>query len=73
MKNRSKNRSKIKCDLGSIFGGSWEDFGMDVEAKLGQIGAKIDQKSKLKKACNKDADFEPKNLKNKEYLLDDDG
>ena len=35
MKNRSKKRSKIRCDLGSIFDGSWVDFGVDLEAKLG--------------------------------------
>ena len=33
--NQSKNRSKIRCDLGSIFGGSWVDFGLDLGAKLG--------------------------------------
>ena len=46
MKNRSKNRSKINCDLGSIFDGSWVDFGMDLGAKLGpswgQVGLQID-------------------------------
>ena len=35
MKNPSKNISKIRCDLGSIFGGSWVDFGVDLGAKLG--------------------------------------
>ena len=45
----SKNRSKIRCDLGSIFGGSWVDFGVDLGAKLGpswgQVGAKLGSKS----------------------------
>ena len=45
MKNRSKNRSKIRCDLGSIFDGSWVGFGMDLGAKLGpswgQVGTKL--------------------------------
>ena len=53
MKNRSKNRSKIRCDLGSIFDGSWVDFGMDLGAKLGpswdQVGIKIDKKRYQKK------------------------
>ena len=35
MKNRSKNISKIRCDLGSIFDGSWVGFGVDLGAKLG--------------------------------------
>ena len=35
MKNLSKKRSKIRCDLGSIFGGSWVGFGVDLGAKLG--------------------------------------
>ena len=35
IKNRSKNKSKIRCDLGSIFGGSWVGFGRDLGAKLG--------------------------------------
>ena len=34
MKNQSKNTSKIRCDLESIFDGSWVDFGMDLGAKL---------------------------------------
>ena len=38
--------------LGWIWGPSW-----------GQVGAKIDQKSKLKKACNKDGDRELLNVK----------
>ena len=38
--------------LGWICGASW-----------GQVGAKIDQKSKLKKACNKDGDRELLNVK----------
>ena len=45
IKNQSKNRSKIRCDLGSIFDGSWVDFGVDLGAKLapswGQVGAKL--------------------------------
>ena len=53
MKNRSKNRSKIRCDLGSIFDGSWVGFGMDLGAKLGpswdQVGIKIDKKRCQKK------------------------
>ena len=40
MKNRSKNISKIRCDLGSIFDGSWMGFGVDLGAKL---GPKIEQ------------------------------
>ena len=40
IKNRSRNRSKIRCDLGSIFDGSWVGFGVDLGAKL---GPKIDQ------------------------------
>ena len=38
--------------LGWIWGPSW-----------GQVGTKIDQKSKLKKACNKDGDRELLNVK----------
>ena len=38
--------------LGCIWGPSW-----------GQVGTKIDQKSKLKKACNKDGDQELLNVK----------
>ena len=45
IKNRSKNKSKIRCDLGSIFVGSWVDFGVDLGAKLGpswgQVGTKL--------------------------------
>ena len=67
MKNRSKNKSKIRCDLGSIFDGSWMGFGRDLEAKLGpswsQVGTKIDQKSKSEKACNKDGVRELLNVK----------
>ena len=61
--NRSKNRSKIRCDLGSIFIGSWMGFGLDLAPSWGQVGTKIDQKSKLKKACNKDSDRELLNVK----------
>ena len=49
MKNRSKNISKIRCDLGSIFDGSWMGFGVDLGGKLGsswgQVGAKLGYKS----------------------------
>ena len=38
MKNRSKNISKIRCDLGSIFDGSWMGFGVDLG---GKVGAKL--------------------------------
>ena len=38
-------------------------FGLDLGAKLNQVGTKIDQKSKLKKACNKDGDRELLNVK----------
>ena len=51
MKNRSKNRSKIRCDLGSIFDGSWVGFGVVLAPKMEPSWA---QKSKSKKACNKD-------------------
>ena len=48
-----KNRSKISCDLGSIFDGSWMGFGVDLGAKLGpswgQVGIKIDKKRCQKK------------------------
>ena len=42
----------LRWILGWIWGPSW-----------GQVGAKIDQKSKLKKACNKDGDRELLNVK----------
>ena len=52
MKNRSKNRSTIRCDLGSIFGGSWVGFGVDLGAKLepswDQIAIKVDPTSDQK-------------------------
>ena len=67
MKNRSKNRSKIRCDLGSIFDGSWMGFGLDLGSwgpSWGQVGSKIHQESKSKKACNKDGHRELLNVKN---------
>ena len=51
MKNRLKNRSKIRCDLGSIFDGSWMGFGMDLEAKLGPSWGQVEaswDKNRLK-------------------------
>ena len=56
MKNRSKNRSKIRCDLGSIFDGSWVDFGVDLGAKLGpswdQNRSKIEVEKSMQQRCD---------------------
>ena len=54
-------------DLGSMFGGSWVGFGLDLGPKLGpswgHVGTKIHHKSKSKKACNKDGHRELLNVK----------
>ena len=49
--------------MGSIFGGSWVGFGWIWGPSWGQVGTKIDQKSKLKHACNKDDVWELLNVK----------
>ena len=49
--------------MGSIFGGSWVGFGRIWKPSWGQVGTKIDQKSKLKQACNKDNVWELLNVK----------
>ena len=47
IKNLLKDRSKIRCDLGLIFDGSWVGFGVDLGPKLepswGQVGVKLGQ------------------------------
>ena len=45
-----KNRSKIRCDLGSIFGDSWVDFGLDLGAKLGPSWDQIRSKIEVEKS-----------------------
>ena len=60
MKNRSKKRSKIRCDLGLIFGGSWVDFGMDLGAKLGPSWDQNRSKIGVEKNMQQRYDFEPK-------------
>ena len=49
IKNRSKKRSKIRCDFGWILEGSWSDLGSILgsswEPSWGQVGTKSLQKS----------------------------
>jgi len=68
MKNRSKNKSKIRCDLGSIFGGSWVDFGVDLMAKLEPSWSQNRTKIEVAKSMQQRCDFEPK-IKNIDFLF----
>ena len=56
IKKQIKNKMRFGIDFWWLLGGFWEGFG-------GQVGTKIDQKSKLKKACNKDDVRELLNVK----------
>ena len=58
-----KKQIKNRCDLGSIFDGSWVGFGVDLGSKLRPSWSQNRSKIEVEKTCNKDDVRELLNVK----------